>query len=125
MGLFGPPPEAPEGVRRVLDILETAIERAVACLTDAQQGEFWHRLQVYAGTERQKQGRSARLLVAPQVEESVRCALETIDGDIATNLADLNTGGRQRFWTVLDEICRRQISSNRQAPGSLHSQSGS
>jgi hypothetical protein len=125
MAVFVPPPDAPESVRRILDLLDRDIEESFADLGTKQQNDFWTDLHGYAMARKEGRVRRAALVASDRVDGAVRRLLEEVDLRLAKQLPELNEGGRRRFWTVLEEFAEQQMQATKQAAGGLRRHSSS
>lgn len=125
MAVFVPPPDAPESVRRILDLLDRDIEESFADLGTKQQNEFWTELHGYSLARKEGDARRAPLVASNRLDAAVRRMLEEMDLRLAKQLPELNEGGRRRFWSVLEEFAGQQMVATKQAAGGLRRHSSS
>lgn len=91
-----------EPLQHAFEVVAQVVTEQLSVLTTKEQNEFWTELHGYALASMRHKARPA-LIAAPQVEESVRRALQLTDEQIRTQLERLNADDQERFWELLHE----------------------
>ena len=89
----------PDPVRHALDVIGREIDRQLAGLNTKEQNEFWTQIHGYALVRTREKARPP-LIASAHVEESVRRALQLIDGHIRTHTAQLDAARRVEYWRL-------------------------
>lgn len=98
----------PEPVRHALDVIGSEIGKQLAGLSSKEQIEFWTEIHGYALARTREKSRPP-LVTAGHLEESVRRALQLIDGQIRTHTAALGARDQERFWEALKQQSERNL----------------